>query len=251
MGRVRILLLGGTTEARQLATLLAGHDVVSSLAGRVSDPALPDGEVHLGGFGGADGLAAYLRDGRFDAVVDATHPFAATISRHAYDAARDAGVRHVLLRRPGFPLREEYDVVADVHAAAEAITPGARVFLTIGRQQVAAFAHVDAWFLVRAIDPPTVVPARHVLIQERGPFSLPGELDLMRRHAIDTLVTKDSGGDATEAKLAAADELGVRVVVVTRPPAPEGATVVESVEDVLAWVARPPSPSAGRPAQSG
>jgi precorrin-6A/cobalt-precorrin-6A reductase len=238
MGRVRILLLGGTSEARRLATLLAGHDVVSSLAGRVSGPTLPEGEVRLGGFGGTDGLAAYLRNGHFDAVVDATHPFAATISQHAYDAARDAGVRHVLLRRPGFRLREEYVVVPDVHGAAEAIAPGARVFLTIGRQQVAAFVHVDAWFLVRAIDPPTVLPGRHVLLQERGPFSLPGELDLMRRHAIDTLVTKDSGGDATEAKLVAADELGVRVVVVARPPAPDGATVVESVDDVLAWVVR-------------
>lgn len=234
--RVRILLLGGTTEARALADRLDDHEVVSSLAGRVVRPELPAGEVRVGGFGGAEGLATWLRAERIEAVVDATHPFASTITANAYAAARQVGVPHLVLRRPGFPLREEYAVVPDVHGAAAMITPQSHVFLTIGRQQVAAFVHVDAWFLVRAIDPPTVLPPRHVLVLERGPFTVADEVDLMRRHAVDTLVTKDSGGDATAAKLDAAEELGVRVVVVARPPLPEGALAVETVEDVVRFV---------------
>lgn len=234
---MRILLLGGTTEARELASRLDGHEVVSSLAGRVAAPALPEGDVRVGGFGGAAGLADYLREHRVDAVVDATHPFAEHITDHAFAAAREAGVRHVLLRRPGFELREEYDVVPDVHAAADAIESGAHVFLTIGRQQVAAFLHVDAWFLVRAIDPPHALPPRHVLVLDRGPFDVAAERALMERHSIDTLVTKDSGGEATAAKLEAAAQLGLRVVVVARPPLPDGLEPVASVEDVLEQLA--------------
>lgn len=238
--RVRILLLGGTTEARALATRLAdlGHDVVSSLAGRVENPVLPDGEVRIGGFGGPDGLAAWLKDERIDLAVDATHPFAEHITANAFAAAHQTGTRHLLLRRPGFPLREAYDVVADVHAAAAAIAPGANVFLTIGRQQVAAFGHVDAMFVVRAIDPPKALPPRHVLLLDRGPFSLDDEIELMQRHAIDTLVTKDSGGAATAAKLEAAAQLGIRVIVVARPPLPYGATVVDTVEAAVDAVVR-------------
>jgi precorrin-6A/cobalt-precorrin-6A reductase len=238
-GPVRILLLGGTSEARELATRLEGHEVVSSLAGRVAAPVLPDGDVRVGGFGGAAGLADYLREHRIDAVVDATHPFAEHITDNAHAAAREAGVRHVLLRRPGFELRDEYVVVPDVHAAAAAIEPESHVFLTIGRQQVAAFLHVDAWFLVRAIDPPHALPPRHVLVLDRGPFAVGDERALMERHAIDTLVTKDSGGDATEAKLAAAAELDVRVVVVARPPLPEGLEPVETVDEVVDRLALP------------
>jgi precorrin-6A/cobalt-precorrin-6A reductase len=230
---VRILLLGGTTEARALANRLSDHEVISSLAGRVREPVLPDGVVRVGGFGGADGLATWLRDEKIDAVVDATHPFAARITRNAYAAAHQVGVRHVVLRRPGFPIRPEYDVVPDVHAAASAIPPGARVFLTIGRQQVSAFIHADAWFLVRAIDPPTVMPPRHIVLLERGPFDVAGEVELIRRHRIDLLVTKNSGGDATAAKLTAARELDVKVVMIDRPPLPEGAHVVADVDNVI------------------
>lgn len=231
---MRILLLGGTTEARALADELSEHDVISSLAGRVRQPVLPAGEVRLGGFGGADGMAAWLREQRIDAVVDATHPFAETITRNAYAAAREVGVPHLLLRRPGFPLRPEYDVVPDVHAAAAAIPAGARVFLTVGRQQVSAFVHVDAWFLVRAIDPPTVMPPRHVVLLERGPFEMDGEIELMARHRINLLVTKNSGGEATSAKLRAARALDVPVVMIERPELPEGVDVVEDVGGVLA-----------------
>ena len=231
---MRILLLGGTTEARALAERLSGHEVISSLAGRVREPVLPEGEVRVGGFGGAAGLAAWLRAERIDALVDATHPFASTITANAHAAAREVGVRHLVLRRPGFPLRPEYDVVPDAHAAASAIPAGARVFLTVGRQQVSAFVHADAWFLVRAIDAPTVLPPRHVMLLERGPFQMDDEVELMQRHRINLLVTKNSGGDATSPKLNAARALGVDVVMIDRPPLPEGVEAVDGVEAVLA-----------------
>lgn len=236
---MRILLLGGTSEARELATRLgdAGHEVVSSLAGRVTTPSLPDGEVRVGGFGGPAGLASYLAEEEVDALVDATHPFAEHISANAFAAAEKTGTRHLLLRRPGFPLREEYIVVPDVHAAAEVLPPGATVFLTIGRQHVSAFVHADARFVIRAIDPPSVLPKHHVLLLERGPFSLEAEIELMQRHGVDTLVTKDSGGAATAAKLEAAAQLGIEVIVVARPPVPDGAEVVGTVEDVMHRVA--------------
>lgn len=233
---MRILLLGGTTEARELATRLTdrGHEVVSSLAGRVNEPSLPDGEVRVGGFGGPAGLAAYLSDEKVDLLVDATHPFAAHITANAFAAAQQTGTRHLLLRRAGFPLHEEYVVVPDVHAAAEAIAPGSTVFLTIGRQQVAAFVHLEAKVVIRAIDPPSVLPPHHVLLLDRGPFTLEDEIELMQRHGVDTLVTKDSGGSATSAKLDAAARLGMQVIVIARPPVPEGAEVVATVEEVLA-----------------
>ncbi len=232
---MKILLLGGTSEARVLATRLTGigHEVVSSLAGRVSSPLLPEGEVRIGGFGGPEGLADWLGQESVDVLVDATHPFAEHITANAFEAARRTGIRHLLLRRPGFPLRDDYVLVDDVHAAADAIAPGATVFLTIGRQQVAAFGHVAAKFVVRAIDPPTSLPPHHVLLLDRGPFALDDEIELMQRHGIDTLVTKDSGGAATAAKLEAAAQLGIRVIVVRRPELPEGVEVVESVEDVI------------------
>lgn len=240
MAGVRILLLGGTSEARELATRLvaSGHEVVSSLAGRVSNPDLPEGDVRVGGFGGPEGLAAYLAKEKVDALVDATHPFAEHISANAYAAAAQTGTTHVLLRRPGFPRHPEYVVVPDVHAAAEAITPGSTVFLTIGRQQVSAFGHVDAKFVIRAIDPPSVLPPHHVLVLDRGPFAFDEEIELMQRHGVDTLVTKDSGGAATAAKLEAASQLGLTVIVVARPAVPEGAHVVESVEQVMHQLVR-------------
>ena len=220
------------------AARLSDLDVISSLAGRVRDPALPEGVVRVGGFGGAAGLANWLRDEKIDAVVDATHPFAERITRNAHAAAREVGVPHVVLQRPGFAIRPEYDVVPDVHAAASAIPAGARVFLTIGRQQVSAFIHADAWFLVRAIDPPTVMPPRHIVLLERGPFLVADEVEQMSRHRINLLVTKNSGGEATAAKLSAARQLDVHVVMIKRPPLPEGAVVVADAEGVLAGLAQ-------------
>lgn len=242
---VRILLLGGTTEARVLADALADeHQVTSSLAGRLRSPELPDGEVRVGGFGGVEGLTAYLTEHRIDALVDATHPFAATMTQHAFDAAKAAGIPSLVLHRPSWPRDEGYVVVPDVDGAVEALPRAARVFLTIGRQHVGAFAHCDSFFLVRAIERPRRLPGRHVLLLERGPFTAADERELMERHQIDVLVTKDSGSLATVAKLEAARALGVQVILIERPALPVGADVVPTVERALAWVA-------GLPAQSG
>ncbi len=184
--------------------------VVSSLAGRVRDPALPAGEVRIGGFGGVDGLAAWLRDHDVAAVVDATHPFASTMTAHAVDACAATGVPLVVLRRPGWPAEPGW-VWADSLAAAAALLPslGKRVFLTTGRTSLAAFAELDLEFLVRCVDPPSgPMPRRARVLLDRGPFTVDGERALMREHGVDVLVTKDSGGPLTSAKLAAARDGG-------------------------------------------
>jgi precorrin-6A/cobalt-precorrin-6A reductase len=241
-----VLLLGGVGEARELAEALAdepGIAVVSSLAGRVADPRLPAGRVRVGGFGGAAGLAAWLTEHRVDALIDATHPFAATMTRHAATAAAATGVPIVHLRRPGWtPVpADRWIRVPAATAAAEALADlGERVLLTIGRQGVAAFADVtDHWFLIRAIDPPDDRrPPRHELLLARGPFALPAERALLADRRIDVLVTKDSGGAATAAKLVAARERGIPVVVIDRPALPSAAPVVDSVPAALDWLRR-------------
>ncbi|WP_067659270.1 cobalt-precorrin-6A reductase [Nocardia harenae] len=238
----RVLILGGTAEARSLARLAAGErglDIVSSLAGRVRAPVLPEGEVRVGGFGGAEGLREYLRDNAIDLLVDATHPFAAVMSAHAAAAAAAAGVALLHLRRPGWVAAQgdSWTRVPSLPAAAAGLR--GRVFLTVGRQGVAAFAGVaGAWFLIRAIDPPDPpLPAAREILLARGPFALADEISLLREHRIDVLVTKDSGGPDTEAKLIAARELGVPVIVVDRPPLPAGgAPVVTTVDDAMAWL---------------
>jgi precorrin-6A/cobalt-precorrin-6A reductase len=234
-----VLILGGTAEARALAAALvgAGVHVVSSLAGRVRDPALPVGEVRIGGFGGVEGLAAWLREHGVAAVVDATHPFASTMTAHAVSASATAGVPLVVLRRPGWPPEPGW-VWAGSPAAAAALLPslGKRVFLTTGRTSLAAFADLDLEFLVRCVDPPAgPMPRRVHVLLSRGPFTVDGERSLMREHGVDVLVTKDSGGPLTSAKLAAAREEGVTVLVVRRPPLPAG---VEAVDTVAAALAR-------------
>ena len=207
--------------------------MVSSLAGRVRDPALPAGEVRIGGFGGADGLAAWLRDHDVAAVVDATHPFASTMTAHAVDACAAAGVPLVVLRRPGWPPEPGW---VWVDSLAEPPRPccrrwAKRVFLTTGRTSLAAFAELDLEFLVRCVDPPSgPMPRRARVLLDRGPFTVDGERALMREHGIDVLVTKDSGGPLTSAKLAAARAEGVPVLVVRRPPLPAGVDAVDTVE---------------------
>lgn len=229
-----VLILGGTAEARALATVLVdeGVRVVSSLAGRVRDPALPAGEVRIGGFGGADGLAAWLTAHDVTAVVDATHPFAATMTAHAVAACAATGVPLVVLRRPGWipqPGWTWVDSLAD--AAALLPTLGERVFLTTGRTSLATFAGLDLEFLVRCVDPPTgPVPRRVRVLLDRGPFTVAGERALLREHRIDVLVTKDSGGMLTSAKLTAARVERVPVLVVRRPPLPAGVRAVETVD---------------------
>jgi len=238
----RILILGGTGEARELATALvtAGADVVSSLAGRVSQPRLPEGPVRIGGFGGADGLAAFLlRDG-ITHVVDATHPFAGTITANAARAAAEAGVPLLVLRRPCWEADPSWQGVADIRMAAVAVArwPGQDVFLTTGRRDLDAFAADDLHeFLVRTVDPPDgPVPPRMTLILDRGPYTVQSESALMREHGTGLLVTKNSGGPMTAAKLTAARDLGVQVVMVARPALPPDSTVVATVADTLRWL---------------
>jgi precorrin-6A/cobalt-precorrin-6A reductase len=241
---VRILILGGTGEARELAAGLtaAGIDVVSSLAGRVRQPRLPDGPVRIGGFGGAAGLAGYLRAEAITGIVDATHPFAAAITGNATEAAAAAAVPLLVLRRPPWPTERSWQTVPDILAAATAVRawPGESVFLTTGRRDLGAFAPDDRHrFLVRAVDPPDAggpVPARMTLLLDRGPYTVEGESALMREHGVGLLVTKNSGGPMTAAKLEAARQLALRVVVVARPPLPPGSTVVTTVAEAMAWV---------------
>jgi len=242
---VRILILGGTGEARELAAQLAaaGIDVISSLAGRVSQPRLPAGRVRIGGFGGADGLAEYLRAEGITRVVDATHPFAAAITANAAAAAERTGVPLLVLRRPAWDVDPSWDIVSDIGAAAAAVSTwqGDNVFLTTGRRDLAVFVADDRHrFLVRAVDPPEgPVPPCMTLILDRGPYTVESETRLMREHGIGLLVTKNSGGPMTEAKLRAARDLAVRVVMVARPPLPPESAVVMTVPEAVRWAVSP------------
>ncbi|MER8222278.1 cobalt-precorrin-6A reductase [Streptomyces sp. NPDC094143] len=236
-----VLILGGTAEARALATALSAHPgvrVTTSLAGRVARPGAVDGEVRVGGFGGAEGLAGWLRREGVTALVDATHPFAESITANAVRAAASAGVPAVVLRRPGWRPGpgDRWHPVPSLDAAADLLPGlGRRVFLTTGRLGLASFAHLTRLrFVVRSVDPPEppMPPDTHVLLA-RGPFTVPGETALLREHRVDVLVTKDSGGAATAAKLTAARGLGLPVVVVGRPPLPDGVPTVPDVESVL------------------
>jgi precorrin-6A/cobalt-precorrin-6A reductase len=250
----RILVLGGTNEARTLAAACAGMPglaVVSSLAGRTADPLIPEGDLRIGGFGGPDGLAAYLRAERIDAVVDATHPFAAAMTASAIAAARATGVPLLVLCRPGWTEGpgDDWRRVPTIEAAAAAAGAlGTRLFVTTGRQSLAAFAGLDAYVLARSVESPAPpLPRRLTVILERGPFTLDGERALLAAHDIDVLVTKDSGGRMAEAKLAAARERGIPVVVVDRPAAPVGAPVVGTVAEAASWLAEGPASRAGSP----
>jgi precorrin-6A/cobalt-precorrin-6A reductase len=198
----------------------------------------PPGQIRIGGFGGPAGLAAWLAAERIGAVIDATHPFAAGITASAVTAAGRAGVPLLVLRRPGWRPGpgDDWRRVPSLAAAAAAL-PGDRVFLTTGRGSLAAFADDERrWFLVRSVDAPQApVPPRMLVMLGRGPFTEEGELGLMRAHGIDVLVTKDSGGQLTAAKLTAARRLGLPVVMVDRPPAADAPTVA-TVEAAVAWL---------------
>jgi precorrin-6A/cobalt-precorrin-6A reductase len=241
----RLLILGGTEEARRLADAAVaqfGADlhVTTSLAGRTQNPAPIAGTIRRGGFGGADGLIDYLRREKVDCVIDATHPFAAQISAAARAACAAAGVPLLTLTRPGWQ-RGEGDRWIEVAAAAEAAAllprAGKRVFLTIGRRALDAFASVEGvYFLVRLIEPPaTQLPLAAEVILGRGPFTFEEERGIIERYAIDLLVTKQSGGAATAAKLRAARAAGIPVIMVRRPSAVGGARV-EHVEDAVRWL---------------
>lgn len=239
-----VLILGGTGEARDLAArlLAAGVPAVSSLAGRVRDPALPAGEVRIGGFGGAAGLADYLHGHRIRAVVDATHPFAQAISASAAVACRRTEVPLLRLARPGWsghPLAPTWQWVDDYAQAATAAR-GDRVLLTTGRTTLRAFADLAAPFvLVRLVEPATgPLPAGWTVVTSRGPYTVAGEQALMREHRIEVVITKDSGGAMTQAKLVAADRVGARVVVVRRPAPPAGVANVDDVARAVDWARR-------------
>ena len=240
----RVLVLGGTSEARTLASALdrAGVAVVSSLAGRIAAPRLPAGEVRFGGFGGSERLASWLVESGVAAVVDATHPFAERISAAAVAACAGASVPLLRLERPLWRERpgDRWHRVDGLEAAADLVAGiGRRAWLTVGRQGVAAFAQIDAcWFLIRCIEPPAPpLPPRSQVVLDRGPYTLDGELALIDGHQIDVLVTKESGGTPTEAKLEAARLRGLPVVVVQRPTGTHGDSVstVSTVSEATAW----------------
>lgn len=235
-----MLLLGGTGEARALAKRLHPHvTVISSLAGRVPDPALPVGEVRIGGFGGVDGMRRYLVDEGIDAVVDATHPYAATITAHAAEVCADMGLPHVVLARPAWDPGDAIRVTSDTEAAKTVEEKNfSRIFLTTGRSGTTAFRDVDAWFLIRAVTAPDAdtLPRRHEVLLSRGPYDYDNEHAVLTEYRIDCLVTKNSGGDMTRPKLDAAAALGVPVVMVDRPALPPNVTAVTTVADAEEWV---------------
>src|SRR6476469_288157 len=250
----RLLILGGTGDAAELAvraSQIAEIEVVSSLAGRTQQPFTPKtGTVRIGGFGGAAGLAAFLlvsgalgEDRPIDLLIDATHPFAAQISANAAVAAAECNVPFLMLVRPAWERVEGdrwIEVASHSEAARALLGQSQRVFLTIGRQELAAFAGLDAiWFLMRAIDPPALnspIPNGKLLLA-RGPFSLEDERQLVLEYGIDTIVSKNSGGGATYAKIVAARELGIPVVMVQRPPIADVEQVAD-VEGAIAWLVK-------------
>ena len=244
---IRVLLLGGTSEARQLAARLQDTSVraVSSLAGRVERPRLPVGPVRIGGFGGVVGLRTWLREHRIEAVVDATHPFAETMSAHAVAACSAEGLPLLRLARPGWsdePGSDDWHWV-DSHdgAAVTAASLGRRPFLTVGRQSLDRFVGPLAGrrAVVRVVDPPEVaVPGPWLVLMDRGPYDFAGELELMAEHGVDVLVSKDSGGTYTWPKMAAAGQLGVPVVVVRRAASSHAVDTVADAVSAVEWLER-------------
>lgn len=243
---MRVLVLGGTFEASKLADLLAEQSGISSklsFAGRTNALRPPKIPYRIGGFGGVDGLNAYLEAEHIDVLVDATHPFAKQMSRHAAIAAARAKISLVVLSRPAWVRQpgDHWIEVADMAAAAAALgREPRRVFLTIGRLQIAAFsAAPQHFYLMRTIEPLALSPAlpHHRVIHGRGPFTFEAEDKLLREEAIDVVVSKNSGGEAAFAKVRAARHLGLPVVMVARPQQASGLVYHDPVE-VMALLLR-------------
>jgi precorrin-6A/cobalt-precorrin-6A reductase len=242
--RRHVLILGGTTEARQLGETLASRAelaVTLSLAGATRNPQTQAVPTRRGGFGGTEGLVRYLRINEVAALIDATHPYAATMSAHALDAASWSGIPMVSLCRPPWSavVGDCWLDVDDAPSAAAALGSEARhVLLTIGRQEVAAFASAPQHhYLIRSVDrvePPLPVPHAQYLL-DRGPFTEAAERELMQCHGIQVLVAKNSGGQATYGKIAAARSLQLPVILLRRPPTPRAKTV-HTVAEAVMWL---------------
>ncbi|CAA7615412.1 Precorrin-6A reductase [Magnetospirillum sp. LM-5] len=251
MTKATILILGGTQEARELAQVLAGQpamNVITSLAGRTAVPHLPPGRIVQGGFGGIDGLVDFIADNHVTALIDATHPFAARMGMQAGLAADRAQVPLLRLERPAWTRQpdDRWDEVDDWDQAVIALKTNAqRILLAIGRQELAPFAGLDhLWFLIRSVERPDPMPpfSQCEFLAARGPFSVADETALLRAHAIDTIVCKNSGGTASAAKLVAARELGLRVVMLRRPARPVTETVTQ-IDQAVVWAIRVRSPA--------
>ena len=241
----KILILGGTGDAVKLAAKLATipeTEVISSLAGRTKKPAALVGQVRIGGFGGAEGLANYLQENAIDLLIDATHPCAGQITNNAAIATQQTNTPYVMLVRPQWErvAGDNWIEVETVAAAAAAIPKSVqRVFITSGRQQLEPFLErsqgLRTWYLIRAIDPPELTLPHSQLILDRGPFSLESERQLLQQYQIEAIVSKNSGGEATYAKIIAARELRIPIIMVQRPPLPKGEKV-SSIEEAIAWL---------------
>ena len=241
---MNVLILGGTTEASALARALEGHATIRpvlSFAGRTRAPALPGIPHRRGGFGGVAGLVAYLRNEEIDALVDATHPFAAQMHAHAAAAALEAGTPRLAVIRPAWSPRpgDRWTELPTMAAAVAALGPvPRRVFLTVGQQELPPFTAAP-WhhYLIRSVEPPDLasLPPHARCIAARGPFTEADETALLTRERIEVIVTKNSGGTATEAKLAAARALNLPVLLVARPPPPPP-PIAASAEQALAWL---------------
>ncbi|MGY6705175.1 cobalt-precorrin-6A reductase [Roseinatronobacter sp.] len=238
-----ILVLGGTIEATRLVAALAaaGLPATLSYAGRVERPKPQPVPVRIGGFGGAQGLAAYLRDNKITHLVDATHPFAATISANAVQAAEHAGTPFLALTRPPWTAREgdQWTRVPDIPAAVAALDgPRKNIMLALGRMHLAAFGHHPQHrYLLRLVDPPQTpppLPDHHIII-DRGPFDADADAALMQAHDITLIVAKNAGGTGAQAKLVAARRLGIPVLMIDRPPLPDRAQV-HDIAAVLDWI---------------
>lgn len=240
----RILILGGTTEARLLAARLAVRsdlDVTLSLAGRTRDPARQPVPVRIGGFGGAEGLAEYLLENRIEILIDATHPFARRISANAAAAAKQAGVHALALRRPEWqPVQgDRWTMVESIEEGISALGPEPRrVFVTLGRQELAPLSLArQHFYLIRSVDPvepPLDLPDADYILA-RGPFSEEAECELLLSQRIDAILAKNSGGGATYGKIAAARALSIEVIMVRRPSAPD-MPLAGTIEEALAML---------------
>ncbi|GHG79016.1 cobalt-precorrin-6A reductase [Pseudodonghicola xiamenensis] len=239
----RILLLGGTTEASQLARALAeaGVEAIFSYAGRTAQPVEQPLPTRVGGFGGVAGLESFLREEGITHVVDATHPFAAGMSRNAAEACDAANIPLCALERTPWQARpgDDWCHVPDIPAAVAALPEApARVFLAIGKQTLDAFAvKPQHHYLLRLVDPPEApLPLPDTAVEiARGPFTLDGDLALLRQHAIDRIVAKNAGGTGARAKLDAARALGLRVILIDRPEVP-ARQVFATVAEVMDWL---------------